>query len=839
MPEEASNLEDGQQKVSATGAAVESSAMVETDWKAKFREALASSDSYNQSALRPAWSRNYRAFNNRHVSGSKYESPQYKKRSRLFRPKTRMAVRKNDAAAAAALFSTSQIVNITAERSTDRLQVMTADFLMADFNYRFDRSTSMTGPNWFLTTMGARQDVQLAGICVSKQYWEFEEEPYEVLVEVEEPEIDPATGAPIADPHPTDPLAAPTPRMKVTQKIETRKRIIADRPMVDNLPPENAFIDSTGDWRDPIQDGGHFIAAYPMRKGDIENMIKRNSSRPTVGGRAWRTDIDLKNIGANSNARETETVRRSRDGTGVDRYESRHTTKDSSILWAYEVFYRYDGTDWTWWMLGEQIMLSEPLPVRDCYPEQKGMRPYVRGVGELETHKTHPTAPVETWLPLQQEMNDLTNLQLDARKMAISPITKVVRGRNVDLRQVANRGPDSHIMVMKEDDVTFDRSPGPDGGADQSLAALNVDFDELSGSFSNSSVQTNRQLNDTVGGMKLMAGSSNAITEFDLRVWSETWLEPVVRQIVNCIQFYESDATIIAIAGEQAGLLQELSTEASQSSLDMPAPQAPSEPTITLPQVIGQLDSAIVSVKVDIGLGAAPPEQRMQRFMAGVKMTMEAGQLLAAEKIMPNGPAMMREGWGLLGYKDADKFFKRMPQEMIDAQNAPPPEMQAKQAEMAAKQQEQAAKQSEEQVRRQQDMEDREAERAMKAQERAWKHEDRQKEVALREQETTAKHQREMSAGLVEKGLPPDYSAESLTAMNTQQFEQLSAIIGEMQASQGEQMNMLAQSIAQQTRATMQVMEQIARMISAPKRTELILGKDGKPVASETTTMMQ
>ena len=147
MPEEASNLEDGQQKVSATGAAVESSAMVETDWKAKFREALASSDSYNQSALRPAWSRNYRAFNNRHVSGSKYESPQYKKRSRLFRPKTRMAVRKNDAAAAAALFSTSQIVNITAERSTDRLQVMTADFLMADFNYRFDRSTSMTKPN--------------------------------------------------------------------------------------------------------------------------------------------------------------------------------------------------------------------------------------------------------------------------------------------------------------------------------------------------------------------------------------------------------------------------------------------------------------------------------------------------------------------------------------------------------------------------------------------------------------------------------------------------------------------------------------------------------------------
>ena len=179
----------------------------------------------------------------------------------------------------------------------------------------------------------------------------------------------------------------------------------------------------------------------------------------------------------------------------------------------------------------------------------------MRGVGALESHKTHPTAPVESWQPLQQEMNDITNLGLDARKMAISPITKIRRGRNIDFKQVQNRGPDAMIMVEAEDDVTFDRAPGPDGGEQVAVNNLTVDFDELAGVFSTSSVQANRQLNETVGGMNLMAGSANSLTEFDLRVWVETWVEPALRQCVRLIQFYETDEDIIAIAGENAGLI--------------------------------------------------------------------------------------------------------------------------------------------------------------------------------------------------------------------------------------------------------------------------------------------
>jgi hypothetical protein len=43
---------------------------------------------------------------------------------------------------------------------------------------------------------------------------------------------------------------------------------------------------------------------------------------------------------------------------------------------------------------------------------------------------------------------------------------------------------------------------------------LNVDFDELLGNFSRSSVQTNRKLNETVGGMALISQGANQLTEF-------------------------------------------------------------------------------------------------------------------------------------------------------------------------------------------------------------------------------------------------------------------------------------------------------------------------------------
>jgi hypothetical protein len=104
------------------------------------------------------------------------------------------------------------------------------------------------------------------------------------------------------------------------------------------------------------------------------------------------------------------------------------------------------------------------------------------------------------------------------------------------------RGPNAQILVSKPEDVTWDKPPTVDAAAMTVIDRLNVDFDDQAGQFNSGSVQTNRKLNETVGGMKLISGSANAVSEFDLRVWIETWVEPTIAQIVKCIQYYENDA---------------------------------------------------------------------------------------------------------------------------------------------------------------------------------------------------------------------------------------------------------------------------------------------------------
>lgn len=756
--DKSSALEDGldaARAVNDNDEAIDAGLLSEAQWRRFFKNSLDAASEYQSTALRSQWSRNLRAFQSKHPNGTKYDTPKFRNRSKLFKPKTRMAVRKNDATAAAAMFSTMDVVNITAARSSDPVQEMGARFLHAVLNYRLDRGNE-AGPPFFLTVVGAHQDAQVQGICVSKQYWEYEQITVEEVKDV--PITDEATGLPLPGED-----GGPALRKEIVPKTITK----ADRIMIDNLPPENAFIDPTADWRDPIQRGAYFIAGYPVNEGDLESWIAKEAARPRMGGAQWRSDIDLskiKSAGRTTQQRDTQAVRRARETSGIDRYESRHASKDNSILWLYEVFYRYDGEDYTWWMLGESIMLSDPTPTRDAYPEQKGDRPYVRGVASVETHKAYPSAPVETWQQLQAEMNENVNLVLDARKMAITPITKVKRGRNIDLKQVQNRGPDATLMVEDEDDVTFDRAPGPDGGAQQDMNNLAVDFDELAGVFSTGSVQTNRQLNETVGGMNLMSQSSNALTEFDLRVWVETWVEPVLRQCVRLIQYFESDQLIMAVAGENAGLT--IAGVQPKPSLEDRDPQEQAQtPPITLDEVMASFETLPVTVKVDVGIGALDSKQKVEKLMAGAKSTMEMTPILAADGVRPDAVGIVTELWGLLGYKDVSRFMKKMTAE----QQQPKPDPN----EVKAKQEAENAK-AEHEFR----MAEMQAEQKNKAEEHEWKRQDHEMQRRARQQDAIVGQ----NAKRAEIGLPPieDGDSERLIQQVMQAQAQTQALIAKM-----------------------------------------------------------
>jgi hypothetical protein len=700
----------------AAGAASTDVSMPEDGiWALRLRQGLQQSNGETGNKLTSSWARSYRAFANQHVNNSKYSSFQFRKRSKLFKPKTRVAVRKNDAAAASSLFSTEDVVEITAEQASDKLSATTARFVHEVLNYRLDRSNRWAGPNWFLTAIGARQDSQITGICVSKQHWEYEERR-----RVEKTKVPMAVpmqdemGQPVLDEQGMQVIQHGE-DMQDVEKVD----VIRDRLMITLIPAEQAIIDVSGDWRDPIQEGGFFYCAYPVRKDDVKHIVRQQASRHPLGGGQWR-DIDVEAVFSNpgSSTQQADMVRRARSD-GSDRYQSSMGSPDDKTVWLYECFYRVDGEDMHWWMLGDTIVLSDPKPTIEAYPEQFGSRPYVRGLGALETHKTHPMSPVESWQPLQQEINETTNLRLDAMKMAISPITKVRKGRGVDLKQVQNRGPDATVLVQDMDDVAFDRAPDPSSNSIMDINALATDLDDLAGVFSGSSVSQNRQLNETVGGMQMLNQSASSLTEFDLRVWVETWVEPVLAQCVNLIQYYEADTNVIKIAGEKAGLIanlteqgldpQGVAEQAAEQTAGMghnggpplggppmppeaqgaPAgpqappqpPPVPSEPPITIDQVLGHLDKAQLQVKINVGLGSMNSGERMQKLGMIMQQVMPLIPLMQSQGYDMNGPAYMQEVFGIGGYKDADRFWIRKKQE----DPGPPPEVMLKQMELQAK----------------------------------------------------------------------------------------------------------------------------------------------------------
>lgn len=551
---------------------------------------------------------NYRAFRNKHFAGSKYWHTDYRNRSKLFRPKTRTAVRKSDAAAVAALFSTSDAVKMSPGDDSNPLQAANAALIQEVFNYRTDRTSGMAAMPWFRICAGAHQDGMITSACVSKQYWKLE-----LRKAGTREEIDPTTGE--------------------TVRTEVYEPFI-DRPDSLLIPLENIEIDPAASWLAPIQSAAVFIAKYPMSIDEVIGMQEHplnpwnKLSEDQLRGYASTTD---------QAARQT---RQAREG-GNDRLDSRYTgTRSFEIVWVYEVFIRYRGEDICFYAAQDKAYLTEPKPVREIYPEQGGERPYTFGVINLESHRLFPMSPVESWQQQQIEINDFANLILDTAKLGVAPVTKVVRGKNVDLTSLTRRGPNSQIIVEDEKDVTWDKPPDVSASAFSIVERLNVDFDDQAGQFNSGSVQTNRSLNETVGGMRLIAGSANAVTEFDQRVWIETWVEPTIAQIVKLIQYYENDETILALCGKRAKLLQKFGVSA----------------------VDDHLMQQQVTVRVDAGVGNADPMERLAKMaqVTGVLMPLfKDNPKVASGELEIDLKAISDEAWGLAGWRDGDRFVRK------------------------------------------------------------------------------------------------------------------------------------------------------------------------------------
>lgn len=609
------------------------------------RQATTLSREYQTKTIERPLARAYRAWQNQHAEGSKYLGPAWKGRSRLFMPKTRAAVRKNLATAAGALFSTEDVVSIAATFEDDAQQMATASVIKADLDHRLTQAASKFGLPWFLTAMGANLDAQLTGVCISKQFWEFEEVATGQYHQKQIPALHPDTqepmldvirdemGSPVVDPISQLPTVIPV--MEEVDDLDAPiMRIIKDRPVVEIHPVENAGIDPAASWVDPAQRGRWFFMRYAMGLSDVRAML----DSPGKGGRdtAWLADVPTELL-TKGRIEDDRGARRAREGSGSNRYEDGRGSNDLDIVWIQENFVRVAGRDYHFWSVGHWGYLSRVRETHEAYPEFEGERPYKMGVAAIDTHRVFPMSPVESWQPLQLELNDITNLRQDTLKRAIAPLAMVKRGKNVDLAQMQRRGQPEAVLLLDDpaQDVVFQPTPGPTGAAYTETSQVNASFDELAGVFSTSSVQTSRQLNETVGGMRLMAGSSNSVSEFDLRVWIETWVEPVLRQLVHLIRFNESDEKILAIAGQKARVWQRYQY--------MPN--------------LGDFEQCELTLRVNAGIGSADPMQKLAKLKMAFEMLAPAYEDMKSQGVTLNAEAIVTEVFGQAGFRDGGRFF--------------------------------------------------------------------------------------------------------------------------------------------------------------------------------------
>jgi len=572
------------------------------------RSAYETSTRYMESSLRQQWERNERAFQGRHPSGSKYMSDNYRTRSALYRPKTRHMIRQGEAHIAASYFTNEDVISIKPANATSKEKSAAADLMSQILAHRLTTANPRVAVPWFMTVVGAYQDAAKYGVVISKQWWEYVER-----VEMT-PMMDPMTGIPMADDD-------GTPMMTESSTV------LIDRPRVDLFPPEMVRIDPAADWRDPANSSPYLILIHPLYVMEVER-------RMIDGDRPWK-NVARTALKAAGRDQSWDSTRRGREPDRTDAKEADSTVDEFSIVFCHENFVKWGGRDWVWWTAGTQELLSDPVPVEEEYRHARnGERPVAIGSLLIETHKTFPAGKPQLVQGLQQEINEIANLRIDNVKLAMNKRFLVRRGSQTDLRSLLRSSPGSVTMVndttndVKEIDVK-----DVTGSSFQEQDRLNADFDDIAGIVSPGTVQTNRRMNETVGGMQLLSGAANSIGELDIRVFTETWAEPVLRQMIAMEAHYENDTTVIALAAEKARIFDRYGVDSITDVM---------------------LDSDLI-VRANVGIGATDPTQKINKITAAAKIIKD----VIGERALPflDVGEFLKEVFGPLGYRDGSRFF--------------------------------------------------------------------------------------------------------------------------------------------------------------------------------------
>lgn len=570
-------------------------------------EAYETSTTFLNTNYRKDWENSIKHFQNQHMSGSKYYDDAYKYRSKMFRPKTRATVRQAESAAAAAFFSQLDVMSLEPEDDRDPMQLAGAALRQELLNYRLSRKGQIP---WFQICVGGMQEANIYGIVCSKQFWDYQEQNVEREVQDE---------------------LGNTVLLQDIAKVK-------DQPDIKLYPIENVHFHPSAEWTDVVKSSPYFIAKDPMYIGDVKKKIKSGE---------WGGVTEAQLLTARNAA--IDTTRQARSGEREDEKDPKFSKalSDFDIVWVHENFIREDGEEKHYYTLSTVARLSEVKPLDKAYLH--GERPFVIGTCMIEPHRAVPDSPVHIAKGVQKEANEIANTRLDNVKLVLNKRWLVRRGKQVDLQSLVRNVPASVTLV---NDIEKDVFPIEFNDVTSSSYAeqdrVNVDFDELLGSFSTGSVSTNRKLGETVGGLNMLKGSSNSMTQYLIRVFSETWVEKVLNQLDLLEQHYESDINLLNLMGRRANIQKYGFQSVTKDVLMAPA-----------------------QVVVNVANSAMDPTVRLELFTFAMRSYAEF-----RAQMPPDIDPEPVKGYifGLLGFRDAARFS-------VDADD---PQMAAAQQEIQA-----------------------------------------------------------------------------------------------------------------------------------------------------------
>jgi hypothetical protein len=567
----------------------------DTDWLQIAQEAYKSSTDYLDETYRRQFEKNLSNFRSRHPKGSKYYTENYKFRSRLFRPKTRSAMRRSEASFSEAMFATTDVITLSPVDQANTDEDQRAKLWQAVLNYRLGKpSGGAHSIPWFLTAVGAFQESKIYGIVCSRQDWVYEESPGEKILDPE--------GNVIGQSPPT---------------------VLENKPRCELLEIENVRFDPGAKWYDPVNTSPYFIELIPMYVGDVMEMMETEDQKT---GRPMWNKFDRGEILTYGRHVDTadDTTRVSREGDRNDPKDQDSKVREFEIVWVHRNFIKKNGVDYEFYTLTDRAILSDPEPTKNILG-----RPYRIGITSIEAHRCIPSAEIELTQDLQAEANDIVNQRLDNVKLVLNKGYFAKRNSGIDLMSLKRSYPGRIVLTDEIGAIETDETNDVTSSSYQEQDRINADIDDMTGGMSAGSVMTNRKLGETVGGMNLMNQSGNSVAGYSVRTFVETWVEPVLTDLVKLIQAYESDENIQRFAqtvGVQIGSREEL---AQKLTANVSVGFGPLDPKVRAQAVIQSIQA----------LGAVVPWA-----MGGLDVKAVSGEL-----------------FGIIGYRDGEKFFKNLP----------------------------------------------------------------------------------------------------------------------------------------------------------------------------------